>query len=93
MKGLSVRFSNVMRRAWRGERLGGLHKAVVAGAAVSVRGHFLTEQTVLNALHTLVLSPGRKGNGQTRRVTMGTLTLNALAIIFAERKLAAVGHC
>jgi len=40
----------------------------------------------------LVPSPGPNGTGQTRRVTIGTLTLNALAIIFAERRPAAVTY-
>ena len=57
--------------------------------AVTVRGHFPTEQAALNCLYLVTRSLDPKGTGQTRWTMRWKPALNAFAITFAERMPAA----
>ena len=53
--------------------------------AVTVRGHFPTEQAAMKTLYLVVRSLDPKGTGQARWVTRWKPALNAFAITFADR--------
>jgi transposase-like protein len=53
--------------------------------AVTVRGHFPTEQAALKTLYLVVRSLDPKGTGQARWVTRWKPALNAFAVTFADR--------
>jgi putative transposase len=53
--------------------------------AVSVRGHFPTEQSALKCLYLVTRSLDPKGTGQTRWAMRWKPALNAFAITFADR--------
>jgi putative transposase len=53
--------------------------------AVSVRGHFPTEQAAMKCLYMVTRSLDPKGTGQTRWVMRWKPALNAFAITFADR--------
>jgi len=57
--------------------------------AVTVRGHFPTEQAALKTLYLVTRSLDPKGTGQARWVTRWKPALNAFAVIFADRMPAA----
>jgi putative transposase len=57
--------------------------------AVSVRGHFPTEQAALKCLYLVTRSLDPKGTGQTRWTMRWKPALNAFAITFADRMPAA----
>jgi transposase-like protein len=57
--------------------------------AVTVRGHFPTEQGALKTLYLVTRSLDPKGTGQARWVTRWKPALNAFAITFADRMPAA----
>jgi len=53
--------------------------------AVTIRGHFPTEQAALKTLYLVVRSLDTKGTGQARWVTRWKSALNAFAVTFADR--------
>lgn len=53
--------------------------------AVTVKGHFPTEQAALKTLYLVTRSLDPKGTGQARWITRWKPALNAFAITFAER--------
>ena len=53
--------------------------------AVSVRGHFPTEQAALKCLYLVTRSLDPKGTGQTRWAVRWKPALNAFAVTFADR--------
>jgi len=53
--------------------------------AVTVRGHFPTEQAAMKTLYLVVRSLDPKGTGQARWVTRWKPALNAFAVTFADR--------
>ena len=57
--------------------------------AVTVRGHFPTEQAAMKTLYLVVRSLDPKGTGQTRWTMRWKPALNAFAITFADRMPAA----
>ena len=57
--------------------------------AVTVRGHFPTEQAALKTLYLLTRGMDPKGTGQARWVTRWKPALNAFAVTFADRMPAA----
>jgi putative transposase len=57
--------------------------------AVTVRGHFPTEQAALKTLYLVTRSLDPKGTGQARWVTRWKPALNAFAVTFADRMPAA----
>jgi transposase-like protein len=57
--------------------------------AVTVKGHFPTEQAALKTLYLVTRSLDPKGTGQARWVTRWKPALNAFAITFADRMPAA----
>ena len=57
--------------------------------AVTVKGHFPTEQAALKTLYLVTRSLDPKGTGQARWVTRWKPALNAFAVTFADRMPAA----
>jgi putative transposase len=57
--------------------------------AVSVRGHFPTEQAALKCLYLVTRGMDPKGTGQARWATRWKPALNAFAVTFADRMPAA----
>jgi putative transposase len=57
--------------------------------AVTVKGHFPTEQAALKTLYLVTRSLDPKGTGQARWITRWKPALNAFAITFADRMPAA----
>ena len=57
--------------------------------AVSVRGHFPTEQAALKCLYPVTPGMDPKGTGQARWATRCKPALNAFAVTFADRMPAA----
>ena len=57
--------------------------------AVTVKGHFPTEQAALKTLYLVTRSMDPKGTGQARWVTRWKPALNAFAVTFADRMPAA----
>ena len=57
--------------------------------AVTVRGHFPTEQAALKCLYLVTRGLDPKGTGQARWVTRWKPALNAFAVTFADRMPAA----
>ena len=57
--------------------------------AISVRGHFPTEQAAIKTLYLVTRSMDPKGTGQARWVTRWKPALNAFAVTFADRMPAA----
>ena len=53
--------------------------------AVTVRGHFPTEQAALKTLYLVVRSLDPKGTGQAGWVTRWKPALNVFAVTFADR--------
>jgi putative transposase len=53
--------------------------------AISVRGHFPTEQAALKTLYPVTRGTDRKGTGQARWVTRWKPELDAFAVTFADR--------
>ncbi len=60
--------------------------------AVTVRGHFPTEQAALKCLYLVVRSLDPKGTGQTRWTMRWKPALNAFAITFGDRMPKAEDH-
>jgi putative transposase len=60
--------------------------------AVTVKGHFPTEQAALKTLYLVTRSMDPKGTGQARWVSRWKPALNAFAVSFADRMTAAVNH-
>jgi transposase-like protein len=60
--------------------------------AVTVRGHFPTEQAALKCLYLVVRSLDPKGTGQTRWTMRWKPALNAFAITFGDRMPKAENH-
>ncbi len=60
--------------------------------AVTVRGHFPTEQAALKCLYMVTRSLDPKGTGQTRWAMRWKPALNAFAITFADRMPKAENH-
>ena len=60
--------------------------------AVTVRGHFPTEQAALKCLYLVTRSLDPKGTGQQRWTMRWKAALNAFAITFADRMPAADNH-
>ena len=57
--------------------------------AVTVRGHFPTEQAALKCLYLVTRGLDPKGTGQARWTTRWKPALNAFAVTFADRMPAA----
>jgi hypothetical protein len=57
--------------------------------AITVRGHFPTEQAALKTLYLVTRGMDPKGTGQARWVTRWKPALNAFAVTFADRMPAA----
>ena len=53
--------------------------------AVSVRGHFSTEQAALKTLYLVTRGMDPKGTGQARWAVRWKPALNAFAVTFADR--------
>lgn len=60
--------------------------------AITVKGHFPTERAALKVLYLVTRSLDPKGTGQARWITRWKPALNAFAITFADRMLAAENH-
>lgn len=60
--------------------------------AVTVRGHFPTEQAALKCLYLVTRSLDPKGTGQARWTMRWKPALNAFAITFADRMPKAENH-
>lgn len=57
--------------------------------AVTVRGHFPTEQAALKTLYLVTRGLDPKGTGQARWITRWKPALNAFAVTFSDRMPAA----
>ena len=60
--------------------------------AVTVRGHFPTEQSAMKCLYLVTRSLDPKGTGQQRWTMRWKPALNAFAIIFGDRMPRAENH-